>query len=281
VTTGQAGANHMDCRALLKWALPHIGLAWPGFSRVHRQVCKRIGRRVGALGLADMAAYRNHLDQHEDEWPTFDAFCRISISRLCRDSAVFVQLGRDVLPVLATATEHRGEQLLRVWSAGCASGEEPFSVNMLWQLKVAPHHPGLAMSITATDTDAVLLQRARAATYTAGGVREVPETWRDVAFERDGSRFRVKPQFRNGITFIEQDVRRTAPAGPFDLILCRNLAFTYFGPDQQEATAQRLLRELRTGGALLIGARENLPAGIRGVTTWDSIPGVYRKLSHA
>lgn len=132
-----------------------------GLSRVHHQVCKRIGRSIAALGLGDVAAYRAYLDKHEDEWPTLDAFCRISISRLCRDAAVFRELARNVLPALAAEAGRRGERHLRVWSAGCASGEEPFSVKMLWQIDVAPHRPGFTLSIIATDADTILLERAR------------------------------------------------------------------------------------------------------------------------
>ena len=82
----------------LQWALPKLGLAWPGYRRVHHQVCKRIGRRLAELHLADAAQYRAYVEGHPEEWPVLDAFCRISISRFYRDKAVFDYLGAAVLP---------------------------------------------------------------------------------------------------------------------------------------------------------------------------------------
>jgi hypothetical protein len=74
-----------ECVALLRWALPRLGLRWPGFRKVRRQVCKRINRRIKELGLADVAAYREHLERVPEEWPRLDALCRITISRFYRD----------------------------------------------------------------------------------------------------------------------------------------------------------------------------------------------------
>lgn len=77
--------RNAECVALLRWALPRLGLRWPGFRRVRRQVCKRIARRIKELGLADVAAYRERLECAPEEWPEFDSLCRITISRFYRD----------------------------------------------------------------------------------------------------------------------------------------------------------------------------------------------------
>jgi chemotaxis protein methyltransferase CheR len=82
-----------ECVALLRWALPRLGLRWPGFRKVRRQVCKRITRRIRELGLADVTTYRERLESVPEEWPELDALCRITISRFYRDRAVFDHLG--------------------------------------------------------------------------------------------------------------------------------------------------------------------------------------------
>jgi chemotaxis protein methyltransferase CheR len=266
-----------SCANFLEWALPRLALAWPGFRQVHRQVCKRIARRLAALRLPDCAAYRTYLESHPDEWRTLDSFCRIPVSRLWRDRAVFGRLADEVLPALAVAAEAREDRELRCWSAGCASGEEPYSVSILWTLELAARFPRVALSVLASDVDPELLARAACARYRRSSLREVPPQWIERAFTRDGEYFVVRPEFREGVVFYEEDVRQRLPPGPFDLILCRYLVFTYFDDGLQRRTLERLLGTLRPGGGLVIGLKERLPQGATGLQAW--VPGlrIYRK----
>ena len=89
-----------DCTAFLQWALPRLGMRWPGFRRVRGQVCKRLRRRMAELGLRNLAAYRALLETHSGEWVPLDGLCRISISRFYRDQGVWRTLEREVLPPL-------------------------------------------------------------------------------------------------------------------------------------------------------------------------------------
>lgn len=266
-----------SCVEFLQWALPRLSLAWSGFRRVRRQVCRRIGRRVEDLKLPDLRVYRGYVEAHPEEWKVLDSFCRISISRLLRDRAVFDRLGTEVLPALAEAARARGAPGLRCWSAGCASGEEPYSLQILWQQEVAPRFPGLSLSIVGTDIDESLLGRARAARYKASSLRELPRPWVEKSFTRSAGHFELRPELALGIRFLRQDLREETPPGPFDLILCRNLAFTYFDASLRQRTLVRILGELYPGGALVIGLRERLPEGAAGVADWDPRLGIYRK----
>ncbi|MGE5277115.1 MAG: CheR family methyltransferase [Acidobacteriota bacterium] len=273
----KAGSESVE---LLQWALPRLSFAWPGFRRVRRQVCRRIGRRVQDLKLPDWEAYRLYLETHPEEWALLDSLCRIPVSRFFRDRVVFERIGTEVLPGLAQAAMARGERRLNCWSAGCASGEEPYSLMILWRSELARRFPDLSLAIIATDIDEKLIERARAARYRASSLRELPSEWIDSAFARSGSVFELRQEFRQGIEFRCEDIRKRTPAGPFDLILCRNLAFTYFGAPLQRETAERILRELRPGGALVVGLRERLPEGMAGVAAWDPRLKIYRKLPH-
>jgi len=267
----------VTCVDFLQWALPRLSLTWPGFRRVHRQVCKRIARRLKDLRLQDCSAYRAYLESHREEWELLDSLCRISISRWYRDRLVFDRLAAEVLPALAAGAKGRGERELRVWSAGCASGEEAYSISILWALAVAPRFPGLSLRLEATDVDATLLARAAAGRYRRGSLREVPPAWLEVAFTREGDGFAVRPEFRVRVAFREQDLRRAMPAGPFDLILCRNVAFTYFDLSLQRRTLERMLETLRPEGAFVIGLKERLPEGATGLAPWVPELGIYRK----
>jgi chemotaxis protein methyltransferase CheR len=266
-----------DCVAFLQWALPRLGLAWPGFRRVHRQVCKRIGRRLQSLRLGSPAAYRAHLDSHPEEWRVLDSMCRIPVSRLVRDRIVFERLAGVTLPCLAARAMNRTDRTLSCWSAGCASGEEPYSLSVMWKLELAPRFPDLGFRVLATDVDERLLERARRGQYQHSSLREVPPAWIEAAFTRRARLFVLRPEFHLGVEFLAQDLRQHVPSGPFDLVLCRNLAFTYFDAPLQRLTLMRVLAALRPGGGLVIGRRERLPEGAAGLDPWIAELGVYRR----
>ena len=266
-----------DCVAFLQWALPRLRLRWSGFRKVRRQVCKRIGRRLSQLGFDDLTAYRSRLESNPAEWSVLDACCRITVSHFYRDRGVFEQLSSEVLPALAQAAPGREESLLRAWSVGCASGEEPFSLKMLWEFAVRHRFPGLELHITATDASARLLERAQRACYGAATLRELPAGWRDRAFGSTDKLYCLRKKFHEGIDFRCEDIRVEQTEGPFDLVLCRNLVFTYFEEALQLDILPRLVGRLVPGGALVIGRHESLPAGELGLTPWPGCPCVHRR----
>ena len=242
-----------ECVAFLQWALPRLGFRWAGFRKVRRQVCKRVARRMAALGLDGTKAYRGYLERTPAEWPILDALTHITISRFYRDRAVFDRLGADIFPKLA---RKRRDGVVRVWSAGCASGEEPYSLAILWRCGNSGRPP---LQIVATDADPAMIARARAGCYARGSLRDVPGDWPAKAFEGSDNRYCVHPDYRGGVGFVQQDIRTEAPDGPFDLLLCRNLAFTYFDEPLQRRVLARILTRLAAGGYLLVGRHEKLP----------------------
>jgi chemotaxis protein methyltransferase CheR len=136
--------------SFLQWALPRMNLRWAGFRKVRRQVCKRLKRRIGDLGFRGLAEYRSHLEQNPEEWRRLDEFCRITISRFYRDRGVFQTLEDRVLPELAEEAKTARRSSIRVWSAGCASGEEVYTLKILWDLRMAARFSFCELSIFAT-----------------------------------------------------------------------------------------------------------------------------------
>lgn len=274
-----------ECVAFLQWALPRLRMRWRGFRRVRKQVCRRIRRRMKELGLAEAGEYRSFLESHEDEWATLDACCRITISRFFRDREVFQLLQGVALPALVDRARKRGANAVRCWSAGCGSGEEAYTLSLLWRLapKGGPmippseRFPRIRMRVTGTDTDPKVLERARKAMYPRGTLKDLPPSWIAHAFDQVAGGFSLRESFREGVVFLRQDIRKVLPNEAFDLILCRNLVFTYFEEELQKEILFPLLRRLRDGGTLVIGGHEELPEG-----PWplirlkDGIP-VYRK----
>jgi chemotaxis protein methyltransferase CheR len=251
--------NDADCVAFLQWALPRLRMRWPGFRRVRNQVCKRIQRRMNELSCEDAGRYRVYLESHAGEWPILDALCRVTVTRFYRDRQAFAILLDEVLPELAGAALRRHADCLRIWCTGCASGEEPYTLAIAWQQELAARFPALSLDILATDADGELLRRADRACYAWSAVRSLPADWRAAAFAVRDERFCLLPAFRTAVRFEQQDVRYDTPPGGFDLICCRNLAFTYFDTALQIQVAERLNERLLPGGILLLGVRERPP----------------------
>jgi chemotaxis protein methyltransferase CheR len=250
-------------------------MRWPGFRKVRGQVCKRIGRRCDVLGLESIAAYRSYLEQHPGEWAELDALCRVTISRFYRDRATFEELAENVLPRLAEGVLRRGERFIRCWSAGCCSGEEAYSLRIIWELQSGKAFPDLALQVLGTDADEGLLERARAARYGASSLKELSAELRQAAFEVKGAQFALKPALREHTRFERRDIRRIMPAGPFDLVLCRNFVFTYFDETLQAELLTEIVNRLRAGGVLVLGSHEVLPEA--GDALQLTGPSIYTK----
>jgi len=182
--------------AFLQWALPRLGLRWRGFRKVRRQVRKRLRRRIVQLNLPDLGAYRKRLEGEESEWSVLGQMCRITISRFCRDRGVYEQLRERLLPVLARRAMDRPDRCFRAWSAGCACGEEPYSLALGWRLGSEGRWPEVSFRITATDIDVAVIERARHGAYGEGSLKELPRPWLEQAFLFSEGRFQLQGQYR-------------------------------------------------------------------------------------
>lgn len=287
----------------LQWALPRLKMRWAGFRKVRKQVGQRLGRRLRELDLVDLAAYRRFLTEHPAEWRQLDGLCRVTISRFYRDRRVWDAMRARALCDLVREAQRRGEDRLRVWSCGCASGEEPYTVALAWHLELAPIFPDLRLAVLASDTDPVVLSRARRARYPASSLRELPPAWRERAFlpcaggaateggdrdrcdvvpERGDDRgagealLELRAEWRRGVGFLRHDWRSGAPGTRFDLILCRNLVFTYADDESQRRAAAAMGDALVPEGLLLLAPRETPPPASRELEPVTGIPGLFR-----
>ena len=137
-----------DCVAFLQWALPRLNLRWKGFRKVHGQVCKRLKRRMKALGLADIAAYRARLEINPGEWAVFDRMCHITISRFFRDSRTFEALAMRVLPEIGEPKQPSVElESLAVRSDCQTSGMGKALVEEAIR-RIRPLHPAQIIALT-------------------------------------------------------------------------------------------------------------------------------------
>jgi chemotaxis protein methyltransferase CheR len=224
------------------------------------------------LDLPAPEAYRAYLESHAAEWETLDACCRITISRLYRDRGVFDYLGREILPRLAQAAAADGSRQIRCWSAGCASGEEAYTLAILGQLGLAD----VRLRILATDVDEHMIHRLRQGRYLPSSVKDVPANWLSGPLVRVGSECVVREEVRRHVEFQRQDIRHSLPDGPFQLVLCRNLVFTYFVERLQRVILRKILDRISLGGVLVIGKHERLPVPEKRMTPCGRNLGVFR-----
>ena len=268
-----------DCIEFLRRQLPRLELRWAGYRKVRRTVCKRLRRRLHELGLDGLEAYDALLEQDPGEWHRLESFCRIPISRFYRDRGVFETIARHVLPDLAQRAAIRGDGRVRCWSAGCASGEEPYSVRIAFSQHAERAHPGVHIRILATDAEPAMLRRAAEACYGKGSLKDLPSAVLDQAFLRQDDRYVLRADLKAGVRFLEHDIRSEQPGQPADLILCRNLAFTYFNEALQLRVLSRLDNHLQPGGYLIIGAHERLPEEADGFVPFNGSQPIFRKVA--
>lgn len=251
-----------DCIRFMQKLLPELGYRWKGFRKVRKQVCKRIRHRLRELELPDLNSYHEYLETHREEEKVLDSLCNITISRFYRDKHVFDRLHSEILPLIAEKKSENQQKQVRCWSVGCCSGEEPYSLQILWKLGVMPQlATAIPFRITASDRDAFLIERAKKGTYPAGSLKDMPREWKARAFVNQDPGFQIKKLFQKDIQFVEQDIRMDMPEGEFELILCRNLVFTYFQEYLQLEIFHRMMTRLIPGGFFIIGIHESLPEG--------------------
>lgn len=269
----------VECIEFLQWCLPRLRLRWPGFRKVHKQVCKRLSTRLRERGLSGLSAYQDYLGDHPDEWQTLDSFCQITISRFYRDRGVFDTVRSQILPALAENVRAWGEKELLCWSAGCCSGEEPYTLQIIWRASVIPAiHCDLPLRIIATDTNQNLLERAQEGRYLKSSLRDLPEELAQQAFERSGKYYMIRRPFLENIIFMRQDIREHLPEESFHLILCRNLVFTYFDAELQQGIFEKISEKLVPGGFLVIGIHEALPRIVQDFVPYKKMPCIYQKV---
>jgi chemotaxis methyl-accepting protein methylase len=185
--------------------------------------------------------------------------------------------GDRLLPEFSKRSD--GERpLLRCWSAGCASGEEPYSLSILWREKILPLFPDASMEIIATDADPDMIGRAREGCYTRGSFREMPGNWMEKAFYRKGHFYCITQPYREPVSFYQQDIRKEMPEGKFDLVFCKNLAAMYFSRELATAIFNRISERMNKGAYLVLGNHEEIYIeGVRDIGLFDRGMNMYRK----
>jgi len=224
-----------------------------------RCIKRRIATRVRARGFNAAAPYVELLQRDEAELDALLAALTIHVSQFFRNPSMFALLERQILPELLQQVQAEGRRRVKLWSVGCSSGEEPYSLALLLH-ELAP--AGMAIDILGTDISAAILESARQGVYEAQRLTEVPAAARERYFIPEGRRFRLAGGIRSLVRFERQNVLDETAYPPVDLIICRNVMI-YFSREEQEKILRRFAAALPDGGVLVLGKAEMLLGGSR------------------
>ncbi len=233
--------------------LQFVDRPWSGYRKVRKGVKKRVRRHMQALGCMTIQAYLQILQQNKNERARCEQALRVTISRFFRDRALWQVLGRRILPDVI----RRFEAPIRIWSAGCANGEEAYSLALIWQTLPAPPK----LKILASDTGSKVLQRAQQGIYNRSSLKEVPPDLQDKFFKPLGKHRRIiRAQGLTPIEWRQHDLFDPPPRGPFQMIFLRNSLLTYHQGATLEYALGSIVATLAPGGYLVVGSHERLPA---------------------
>jgi len=215
---------------------------------------RRVGKRMAEVGVDSYTAYRDHLEVYPEEFTHLFNAILINVTSFFRDAETFDHLRTIVIPKVI---EHSHGGDIRVWSAGCASGEEAYSVAMLFAETMGREPFRERVKIYATDVDEEELKAARAATYSDGDTDGLPADLRERYFDHLGDQWIFAKDLRRCVIFGRHDLLSDAPISRVDLLLCRN-TLMYFHREAQGRIVERFHYALRDGGFLVLGKAEML-----------------------
>ncbi|WP_456447457.1 CheR family methyltransferase [Thiolapillus sp.] len=219
----------------------------------------RLSRRLRALGLHSFAAYCRLIEDGQgDELEAFTNAVTTNLTAFFREAHHFDYLGNELLPELLK--KNRDSRRIRIWSAGCSTGEEAYTAAMIL-LENIPDIHNWDVRILATDLDSDVLARASAGIYEQKNIRQVLgkrlQQWFQKGAGANAGKARIQPSVRELVTFRKLNLMQTWPMrGPFDLIFCRNVLI-YFDKPTQKKLFERFAGILVNGGHLFIGHSES------------------------
>ena len=231
-----------------------------------RCLLRRIAVRQRASGAADLRAYLKLVKA-----------LTIHVSQFFRNPTTFHALQHDVLPAILAEKDRTGGRALRLWSAGCACGEEAYSLALLLCEAAQDALGRYSTTIYGTDIEPECVRAAREGRYSAGSLKSVPARWRQRYFVAAGAQYVVGPELRGLVNFKRHNILDAPPFGRIDLVVFRNVLI-YMADSLQEQVLRGIHGALNSGGYLVLGKVEGLAGAARDLFAPVNVPErIYRK----
>ncbi len=247
----EAEVTDPEFESLLNYLKRSRGFDFTGYKRASLR--RRMDRRLQMLGVTDYAAYTDYLEVHPDEFVLLFNTVLINVTTFFRDAAAWDYVAEEIVPRLIASKS--GEEPIRVWSAGCASGQEPYTLAIILAEALGLEEFRERVKIYATDIDDDALTQARAASYSARDVQNLAPALLAKYFDREGERYVFHKDLRRALIFGRHDLLQDAPISRIDLLVCRNTVM-YFNAEVQAGILSRFHFAIRDGGYLFLGKAE-------------------------
>jgi chemotaxis protein methyltransferase CheR len=254
--------------------LQFFRLSWQGYRKVRKGVKKRVASHMQSTNCRTVDEYLATLDNHPEELQRAVELLTVSISRFFRDRRLWEVLQERLVPKLLDSASCS----VRVWSAGCACGEEVYSLKILWEELKKRRAPLPPVEIWATDVNPLMIEKARRAVYPPSSLRELSSELRDEYFVPFRQAFVVRPDLQQGIHWLLRDLTKDdPPETSLDLIFLRNNLLTYYEPTISHPVFLKIVAALRWGGTLIIGHKEQMPSMDTPLQSCPDYHGVFIK----
>lgn len=271
-----APAPSPDLSILLDYLKRSRGFDFTGYKPT--SLMRRIQKRMQMVNIESFLGYIEYLEVHPAEFAQLFGMILINVTSFFRDQAAWDYVTSDVLPRLLGL---KGQNdVIRIWSAGCASGEETYTLTMLMAELLGIEQFHQRVRIYATDVDIDALNRARQAVYSAHDLLNVPDNLKEKYFESGEHQFSFRKDLRRAVIFGRHDLFQDAPISRIDLLVCRN-TLMYFNAEAQQRILTRFHFALNPGGYLFLGKAEMLLSHASLFTPLDLRRRVFSKTPKA
>jgi two-component system CheB/CheR fusion protein len=241
---------------------------------------RRIARRMSmaGIGTTEMGRYITLLESNQKERDHLAEDLLINVTSFFRDPKIFETLAEDVLPELAAAVA--ADRPIRVWIAGCSTGEETYSLTILFREAMDKIRSNAKLQIFASDVDPQAVATAREGLYPASIEESVSPARLERFFVKEDRGYRVSAELRGAVVFTVQDVLADPPFSKLDMVSCRNLLI-YLRPEAQAKIISIFNFALRQGGILLLGSAETVGPTDGRFAVISKPARIYRKIAHS
>jgi two-component system CheB/CheR fusion protein len=262
-----------EFEALLQFLKESRGFDFTGYKRTSLK--RRVDRRLQQIEVADYTEYVDYLQVHQDEFTALFNTILINVTDFFRDPEAWARMQEDVLPAVLAA--RKPAEPIRVWSAGCASGEEAYTIAIVLCELMGADQFRERVKIYATDVDEEALTQARHATYPATALQAMPDELKERYFEPQGQRYTFRADLRRSVIFGRNDLLQDAPISRVDILLCRN-TLMYFNAETQSNVVSRLHFAMNPEAVLFLGKAEMLLAHLELFQPIDLKRRFFRKV---
>jgi two-component system CheB/CheR fusion protein len=273
MTSGETETTPKQLQELLDYLKRSRGFDFSGYKKT--TLSRRIERRMAAVDATTFGEYQDYLEVNPHEFTELFNTILINVTSFYRDAAAWEFLATDVVPRLLQT--HPPGAPVRVWSAGCASGEEAYTAAIVLAEALGPEEFKARVKIYATDLDDDALTDARHGVYSSDALKAIPPELVDKYFEPNARGLAFRSDLRRSIIFGRNDLVADAPISRIDLLLCRNVLM-YFTPEAQGHILERFNFALNPSGFLFLGKSEMLIAHGELFSPYNLKGRIFRKV---